>query len=577
MTIQITRRASLGLDPGAIRTLATATEAALVADREAIYTATPNPAGDDLAVRLDPTSGQIVSADGGPIAAQVALSALVSGAGIRGRKVRGMLGYEPFDLIAATGMPAGASFSGAGSYASAGLVAVQSTGTVLHNATGWYDGTACLDFTPNTDSNAELRIYLGATGYNISDEDGIGFQFGIPENLDTSLANFSIFCDFSSDAVNLFPANTQYVRMWVCDQSNAQTKEKGGRKYIRQRWDATAATDAACGAFPGNISTGLFAGTGADRTAMCKWVRFRVNKFSGKTLKFKALRVGGRSTPAFVLGSDNANPYQLFSAMSYMASKNMPAYLSQYVAGLSGAAALSGYRRASAAGVEITGDDIVDRPLGSTVLDQPTMQAAVDGTISGLVALGLPAPKVWVANNNSTSYLMIRELQRAGFVCNRNGSTDGRYLFPEGGVPDSFRLPAASFDNLNWTAIQPILDRAIQYGCTLWIYWHGVLSSARLDADRTANVTGTAGAPIARSASETLTAYRARALALGTSAGTASVTYFDNTIGSAALGIWWEELQPMIDYLNTRSRDGTCVVVSPREWCADVGLLSPAA
>ena len=80
MTIQITRRASLGLDPGAIRTLATATEAALVADREAIYITTPNPAGDNLAVLLDPTSGQIVLADGGPIAAQVALSALVSGA-----------------------------------------------------------------------------------------------------------------------------------------------------------------------------------------------------------------------------------------------------------------------------------------------------------------------------------------------------------------------------------------------------------------------------------------------------------------------------------------------------------------
>ena len=81
MTIQITRRASLGLDPGAIRTLATATEAALVADREAIYSTTPNPAGDNLAVLLDPTSGQIVLSDGGPIAAQVALSALVSAPG----------------------------------------------------------------------------------------------------------------------------------------------------------------------------------------------------------------------------------------------------------------------------------------------------------------------------------------------------------------------------------------------------------------------------------------------------------------------------------------------------------------
>ena len=81
MTIQIIRRASLGLAAGTIRTLAPATEAALVLDGEAIYATAPNPGGDDLTVRLDPTSRQIVGADGAPIPAQVALSALVSEAG----------------------------------------------------------------------------------------------------------------------------------------------------------------------------------------------------------------------------------------------------------------------------------------------------------------------------------------------------------------------------------------------------------------------------------------------------------------------------------------------------------------
>ena len=93
--------------------------------------------------------------------------------------MRSMLGAEAFDLMTVSGLPAGASFSGAGSYLSAGNLAVQSTGTITHNPTGWYDGTACLEFVPNTDSNAEFRIY-NAAGLNISDDDGIAFEFEIP-------------------------------------------------------------------------------------------------------------------------------------------------------------------------------------------------------------------------------------------------------------------------------------------------------------------------------------------------------------------------------------------------------------
>lgn len=81
MTVQFIRLASQGLPVGAIRILPPATEAALEADGEVIYTTVPNTAGDDLPVRFDPTTGMIVMSDGGPIAAQVALQGMVSNAG----------------------------------------------------------------------------------------------------------------------------------------------------------------------------------------------------------------------------------------------------------------------------------------------------------------------------------------------------------------------------------------------------------------------------------------------------------------------------------------------------------------
>lgn len=512
-------------------------------------------------------------------AAQVAaLGAVANGGGLRARKVRSQLGAEAFDLMSVSGLPAGNSFSGAGSYASAGVLAVQSTGTVTHNASGWHDGSACMEFTPNTDSSAEFRIYLGGQpngGLNISDENGLGFEFELPADFDTSKVNFSIHFDFSSDAANLFPTNTQFMRVWVCDQTTATTKEKGGRKYIRNRWDATAATDVACGAWPGLTNVGVGGGAGADRTALCKWIRFRMNKFSGKTLKFKSVRLGGFSTPTIVLGSDAVAPEALVQAFGYLAAKGLQSYSNQYLSQLTDAPSLDRLQRMYATGAEVCGNDTVDRALGSAVTDETEMRSAIETTRAALATYRFTrGARAWVANNNSTSYLMIRELARAGYVMNRNGATDGRYIFPEGGVPDAFRLPAITLDGLNFTEMQPLIDRAIVYGCTLWPYWHGVISSARIDADRTANVTGTATAPIARSGTETPAQYRARALALGTAVGTASVTYFDARLGSAALGVWWEEIKQLFDYLAPKNQDGSCAVVAPEEWAADVGLLA---
>lgn len=489
------------------------------------------------------------------------------------RRVLSMLGAVAIDLPTVSTLPAGATHSGSGSYANAGRLSTQNTGAVKHAVSGWYDGTACLEWTPSTDSEAEIRCYV-PSGLNISDDDGIAFEFEIPE-VDASKTNFTIAFDFANTASDLFPVNTGFVRVWRCAIASPtpnQSKEKAGRKYIRQRWDSTVATDAAMGAWPLVTNVGTAGGTGADRRATVRWFRFRASNFAGKTIKLKCVRRGGRSTPAFTIGSDSANPEMLFSSMAYAVSKGLRPYLAQYLDVLTGDR-LDAYRRAAAAGVEITGDDITDRPLG-TITDEATMRAAIEGTRDGLRALGLGDSKFWVANNNSTSYLMIRELQRAGYVANRNGTTDGLYTFPEGGVPDAFRMPSWGCDNQNFADIKPKIDRAVQYGCTLHLYWHVVLSAARMDDDRAANVTGVAGAPIARNAGESMQAYRARVGALGTPEGNASATYFDARIGvNYTAGIWWEELKQLLDYLATLNADGTAAVVSPDQWCRDVGLM----
>ena len=501
-------------------------------------------------------------------------TSLVSGDGttwpLHQKGVFGLMGEEVIDLVSLSGLPAGASFSGSGSYNSAGVLAVQSTGTIYHNPTGWYDGTACLDLTPNTDSGAEFRIYIAA-GLNFSDDDGLGFRFGIPD-VDTSKANYYIQFEYSTDASSLFPTNKSAFSVWRDDNTVSTNKERAGEKYIRQRWDHDA-TDANCGAWPGyGFST---SGTGADRTANVKFIRFFCNKFSGKTIKFKSITKGGRTTPCLVLGSDNGTPEDLAArAFAYMAYKGIPGYVTQYLSALDTAATADRLQRIYDAGFEFPGDDTQDRALGTSVTDRTAMRSAITTTRDTLLGLGYGrGSKVWVANNNNTSQLMVEELASAGYVANRNGATDGRYIFSEGGVKDPFRLPAVSIDNTATATVQEYIDRCITMGCTLWIYWHGVLSSTRIDQDRTANITGTSGAPIARSGTETVAQYRTRAAGLGTAAGNATVVYFDAKIGSSSLAVWWEDLKTMLDYIVTQRSTGAIVVRSPEDWCRDVGLL----
>lgn len=501
------------------------------------------------------------------------------------KKVHSVKGKQILDFADPTFLASGASFSGAGSYLSAGRVAVQSTGTLVNNPTGWHDGTPCLEFTPNADT-AEFRFYFdGALGaglpnspMNFNDVNGIAMDFDIT-GVDTTKSNFSIGMEFSTDATSLFPSNKAGFSWFINNSASTATyKEFKGRKYYRFRFDSTT-TDAKCSQFPGYGLSAVLSGTGADYTAPIKFIRMTLTKFSGKTIKFKRLLRGGYSTPCIIMGTDNAGPLSLDTLVAPLVAKNAVGfYANQYWAELdaSSGAALERFNRLYDAGWELNGNDVIDRPLGATVLDQPTMASAIQTTRTRQIAEGWQEGcRVWVANNNSTSYLMIQELQAAGYVANRNGTEEGRYVFPEGGVPDAFRMPSPSCDGKFLADIQPMIDRCVEYGATMWLYFHNTWSKAQIDSDRTNNVTGTVGAPIAVNAGETPAAYRARAVALGTAVGTATVTYLDSKIGSsgAALAIFYEDLQPIIEYIGTQERAGVLVSRRPSDWCRDVGLL----
>lgn len=495
------------------------------------------------------------------------------------RKVRGIKGQQIIDFAGAGFLPAGTSFSGSGTYNSLGRLAVQSTGTLVHNPTGWSDGTACFEFTPNADA-AEFRMYFdGTTGFtplNFNDVNGIALEFEITD-VDTSKSAYSISMEFSNDAASAFPANRAGFNWFVNNNVTGPTyREFRGKKYYRFRFDSLT-TDAKSGPWPGYGLSATLAGTGADYTKSVNYLRFTVNKFSGKTVKFKRLLLGGVSTPCIVFGTDNAGPTTLSRFLApVLAVNQVAAYANQYWAELDGDPnAIERYRRMYAAGWEINGNDLIDRPLGADVLDQPTMASAIQTTRNRCMAEGwLEGSRVWVANNNSTSYLMIQELQRAGYVANRNGVSEGRYVFPEGGVPDPYRIPGTSLDGKFLADIQPMIDRCIEYGATMWLYFHNIWSKAQIDNDRTNNVTGVSGAPMAVTAGQTPLTYRQAAVTLNNAVGNATVAYLDSKIGtSTAYASFYEDILDIVNYIITKQNAGALVTRRPSDWCRDVGLL----
>lgn len=136
-----------------------------------------------------------------------------------GLKLQAIKGVEILDFANAGFLPASTAFSGAGTYASAGRLAVQSTGEIRHNPTGWSDGSPCIEFTPNADT-AEFRLYFdNTTGFkalDFNDTNGIALEFEVL-GVDTSKTNFSVGMEFSNDAANAFPSNKAGLGWWRND------------------------------------------------------------------------------------------------------------------------------------------------------------------------------------------------------------------------------------------------------------------------------------------------------------------------------------------------------------------------
>lgn len=503
------------------------------------------------------------------------------------RKVFSIKGETILDFGASDFLPSGASFSGPGSYGSAGRIAVQSTGVVTHNPTGWHDGTPCLEFVPGTNTTCELRLHLdnantneGHALLNFNDPNGVALDYSI-EGVNTDQTNISINLEFSdvtqNPASGLFPANKASFPIFNNDSSGAaQYREFAGRKYTRFRFDSTA-TDAKCGNWPGKAYKPNASGTGSDYAKPVNYLRFTFNKFMGQTIKLKRLMLGGFSTACVVLMTDNATPDTLSQFVAPLIAKHQIEMAANNAVATfqASAKALERFKRFYAAGWEINGNDVIDRALGATITDQPTMQAAIADTLAYQASQGwYEGSKVWIANNNSSSYLMQSELALAGYVANRNGASEGRYCFPEGGMPERYLIPGNSIDNGTLATIQPLIDRCEEYGATIWLYFHNVLSKAQIDADRTNNIMAVSGAPVAVTGGQTVSQYRAAAVALGNAVGNATVTYLDQRVGTGyATALWFEDLKQIIDYIGARQAAGALVTRTPSNWARDVNLL----
>lgn len=429
--------------------------------------------------------------------------------------------------------------------------ATQSSCTATKNATGWTDGTPCLDIVPNNDGFCEYRMYWDANNsIDLNDDDGFAIEFLVPDMADKNSPSLSI--DISSSATSTSaPANRT---SWKIYQGDAKPCVYHGRLYQRIRFDI-AATDAKYGLYSGSAPS--VSGTGYSKVNKANWMRFTFNtQCGGKTFKFKRLVRGGRARPTLIIGTDAAAFHPLGQLLgAYFAKRGWGGYINQYVGGGNGWQDLQKSRDTMNllydSGWDVNLNDLEDRPLGTVVTDQTVMAAAVSGTISAQRAMGwLRGSNIWVANNNDYSSLMIQELESAGVVLNRAGGNEGRYVFCEGGITNPYRIPSTNIDQKTTAQITTMIDRCDEYGATMWLYFHNVFSRQRCIDDGQVDPT-----PYTPSAYAAL--------------GGATATYCASR-GIDKYCIWWEELSAALDYITATYPHMR--VMTPSAWAQENGL-----
>ena len=154
-----------------------------------------------------------------------------------------------------------------------------------------------------------------------------------------------------------------------------------------------------------------------------------------------------------------------------------------------------------------------------------------------------------------------RALTEAGIIAGRGGTQEnGRFVFTENGVKNSMRLPSRSWDGASVQSMKDQIDRAIEYGATIHIYYHKVWAKAQVVLDGFT----------APGATETTAAYyNARVAA----SDTAATTYLNaRGINADGLSSWSEDLNEAFAYARAKEVAGSMDVLLTSEWMDRCGL-----
>lgn len=428
-------------------------------------------------------------------------------------------------------------------------LATQNTCVATLNPTGWHDGTGCLELTGDAEDAAwtECRIYFDSgKQFDLNSNDGFAIEFEIPDVSDiTTNSGFSIEIGYGATSTAP-PANRTSFQMLT--QQNSQPIRQRGVRYTRFRWDITTA-GAKAGPYPG-YAPGV-TGSGFAQYKACNWIRFMWASFPGKMFKVKRIVSGGRTQPCIVLMTDSVQGFHTTFAGPSLVSRGIAPsmVLADTILQYAGLREITnGWYRALG---DIIPNDVIDRNLVTANLTEDEIYAMLMECDNRLVQYGWTrARKIYSYNNNAYDNNIIAALQRAGYKMGRAGSVDGRYVFAEGAVNDPYRIPAVGIDGKNAADIITMIDRCIEYGATMWTYYHQPFPKAKIVADgQTAVTTG-----------QTPLQYAAVNPSYCTTNGINSGT------------IWTEELDAAMAHLAQRIGERKIIDLTPSQWCAAVGI-----
>lgn len=428
-------------------------------------------------------------------------------------------------------------------------LATQNTCTATLNPTGWHDGTGCLELTGDAEDAAwtECRIYFDSgKRFNLNSGDGFAIEFEIPDVSDiTTNSGFSI--EIGHGATSTTPPADR-TAFGLLTQQNSMPIHQRGVRYMRFRWDITAA-EAKAGPYPGYAPQ--VTGAGASQYRPVNWIRFTWQNFPGRKFKIKRIVSGGKTQPCIVLMTDSVQGMHTTHAGPSMVSRGIAPsmVLADTILQYAGLREITnGWYRALG---DIIPNDVQDRNLVSAGLTEDQIYDMLVECDNRLLTYGwLRGRKIYSYNNNAYNNACVAALQRAGYRMARAGSVDGRYVFAEGGVTDPYRIPAVGVDGKNAADIITIIDRVIEYGATCWMYYHQPFPKAKIVADGQTAVTE----------GQTPQQYAA-----------VNPTYCTaNGINSGT--IWTEEFDAAMAHLGQKVGEQKIVTLTPSQWCAAVGL-----